>query len=144
MCRKIFAVISFCLFSLPTFAKTSAEIRAEKIVSFSINSGNSGVSFADIGPSISFFVKPWFSAGLSYRYNFLNPVTRGALDSVAKEDNTGLLSALLKSHTHHYFSLDAKFHTGDTFYIKTGLGYDILSLSKEAEYIRSSAFIIPI
>ncbi len=144
MCRKIFSVIAFLFYSLNLFAKTSAEIRAEKIVSFNIHTGNTGTIFADIGPSVSFFVKPWFSAGLSYRYNFLNPVTKGLRDELEKADSTGLLSALINNHTHHYFSLDAKFHTGNTFYIKTGLGYDIISLSVKKEYIRSSTFMIPI
>lgn len=144
MCRKIFAISAFLFYSFNTLAKTSAEIRAEKIVSFNIHTGNKGVIFSDIGPSVSFFVKPWFSAGLSYRYNFLNPLTKGTRNELEKQDSSGLLSAIINNHTHHYFSLDATFYTGNSFYIKTGIGYDSISISSEKEYIRTSSFMLPI
>ncbi len=147
MCRKISAFAAFLFCSLNLFAKTSAEIRAEKIVSFNIHTGNASIYFADIGPSVSFFVKHWFLAGISYRYNFLNPITKRTMPG---GDSNEFLSALSKHTAHHYFSLDAKFYTGNSFYIKTGIGYDSILISamnettRENEYIHTSAFMIPI
>ena len=82
-----------------------------------------------------------FSAGVSYRHNFINPAIKHST-IFGNSGASGEFFQYMENGSHHYFSIDTKFYAGNSFYVKTGLGYTFKDTTKG--YASSSAFVFPL